>query len=832
MITPRQYISNLTKKYHNLPPVTQTRLRGGIVFGVLAIIGVVAITQIFATFGLNGKVGIGNFIWLDSNNNGIVDGAEANQGINGVTVNIYAEAADTSGDGELSASELAAATPVATTVTANDPRAGATNGKPGYYQVITLEPGKYFVGIPGSNFAVGQPLASLKNVPIPTGVGDTQDDKKNHGKVPDAGTLVANGVVSTLITLQVDAEPHMASAKPDDDDNHDTEFTIDFGFWHSYSLGNRVWLDKDNSASINAADGATPGIGNVQVRLLDSTGNTEIATTTTDANGYYIFNDLGAGDYIVEIAASNFASGGALRSSAISSVGGAEEANPNTNGDSNDNGHDPTTIGQAVRSGTITLGPGASEPAAETDLGPAGQGNEDTYANMTVDFGFIGTATWGDTVYYDVDGDATQDPGDPGIPNVTVTLVCAGADGDMATAGDNTTQTQKTDANGNYLFINLLPGTCKATVTTTDVPGATLTTPGSFTHTIVGQTSFLDADFGFVGDGTIGNQVFVDNNNNGRFDAGDVGISGVTIDLRRDLNSNGQADADEPTIKTATTDASGQYGFTQLVTGTAAGMPYVVVVTDTGHKLANYIHVPGTGTADNESKTPTGYGIVLTPAVNQRPDADFGYKLNPAAIIPPKFWKQQAVDGTSLLYTLTWINLSTINGINTNFYDTIPAGTAYISDSLKCQPKGNSVTTSCLFNPTLNRIEWQGTVGADAGNLTPDSAVNPIVVTFKVELHNDTLLVKNQGFGTYTPTTLPPVPSDWFDTPELDDPTIYTRTKTNATIQNITGGTLANTGQLVVASFVAAGVIAVGVGFVFWSRRHQVPAKPRWPIQK
>ncbi len=1017
-------------------------------------------------FGFNQTVSIGNFVWLDANKDGKVNGGETTLGINGVHVSLYAGSADTDNDGKLSAAELAAATAVASQHTSNDSRPGTTNGRPGYYQFDGLAQGDYFVTVDGSNFADGNTLHSLTDVPVPAGVGDTQDDNNNHGAVPTGGTLTANGVVSTKINLQTGAEPTATSTKPDDDANPDSDTTIDFGFWHSYSLGNRVWLDANNSATIDAADGNTPGIKGVTVRLLDSTGANEIDTTTTDNGGYYRFDNLNAGTYIVEVAASNFAATGPLNTHAVSSVAAAEELDPDADVDSNDNGINPNKVGDAVRSGTVTLGPGATEPTGETDTGAGGQGNDDAFANMTVDFGFIGSTSFGDTVYYDLNGNATQDAGEPGIPGVTVTLVCGGADGNLNTTGDNTTQTQVTDASGKYLFTGLLPQTCKATVTTSDVPGATLTTPGSFTHTIIGETSFLDADFGFrgtgtignqvwkeifadgtydlaagdipvagvkielyrdldgngkvdntdiligtqttdnkgqyqftnlpvddniasngagaqyvvkltdpdnklkdlqlstgplpgadnnsqtpngygmtltmaapsnqtgdfgyhglatvgdtvyydannsgtqepnetllpgiqvtltypgpdgdctttadnatqsmltdangnylftnllggkycisiqppigttittgnqgeqftlgptqidltrdfgvIGNGTIGNQVFIDYNNNGKYDTGDSGVEGVTIDLYRDFNGNGKVDPNEPVVKTTTTDNKGQYEFDHLVTGDTTGVPYIVVVTDTSGKLTTLTYVPGDGSQDdNQSKPPTGYLVSLTPVVPNRPDADFGYKPNPEVITPPKFWKQQTVvNNTTLEYTLTWINLSSVKNVNTSFYDGIPDQTAYIADSLKCKANGSSVTASCSYNAALNRIEWAGTVGPDLGNPTPDKAVNAITVTYRVGLNSTVLEVDNQGFGTYTANPIPNVPTDWIDTPKLDDPTIYVRTPTQAAITTVTGGLLANTGQLVVASIVAAGAIIVfSVSYVMWTRR-------------
>lgn len=1005
-------------------------------------------------FGFNQTVSIGNFVWLDSNKNGRVDGSDATQGINGVKVNLYYAGVDSNNDGSLSASELSSAVPAATQVTTTDTRNGPTNGRPGYYQFNGLAPGDYFVAIDASSFADNQPLHGLGAVPVPAGVGDTQDDNANHGTIPAGGSLSGNGVVSTKINLKAGSEPTTASSKPDDDDSSDSDTTIDFGFWHSYSLGNRVWLDKDNSATINTEDGNAPGVANVTVRLLNSTGSSQIATTTTDKNGYYRFDNLDAGTYIVEIAASNFSNTGALKDHKLSSIGPGEELDPDMNGDNNDNGINPSKAGQAVRSGTVTLGPGASEPTGETDLSSSGQGTDDSYANMTVDFGFIGTTSFGDTVYYDLDGDGTQDANEPGIPNVTVTLNCAG-----------NIQTMKTDASGKYLFTDLPPGTCTATVTQSDVPNASITTAGSFTHSVSEDNSYLDADFGFrgngtlgnqvwkepfangvyspsegdmgvggvvielymdldgngvvddsdvligtkttddngryqftnlpvddniasngpgmqyvvkvtdpnhkltnlqastgpnpgmdnnsqnpagygvtltpsnnsnqtadfgyhgfatvgdtvfydtdndgiqdpneplvpnikvtltyagedgkcsttddnasssmmtdangnylftnllggeycisivpshgtvittnnqgqqftlgptqtdltrdfglIGDGTIGNQVFIDYNENGKYDGGDVGISGVTIDLYRDDNRNGVADAGEQLVGTQTTNDQGQYGFTHLVTGDDAGVGYVVVVTDTGQKLTGLTHVAGDGTdADNQSKPPTGYPISLTPDSNNHPEADFGYKANPGTLPPPKFWKKQDIDRTSLVYTLTWINQSSLNDLASTFYDTIPDETTYEDGSLQCQAKGSSSTTNCSFNKELNRIEWSGKVGADLGHLTPDVAVNPIVVTFRVKLNTTALTVYNQGFGSYGTTPVPTVPSDWQDTPQPDDPTVYTRTPTQAAIQTATGGTLANTGQVIIAAIVfAVVVILFSVSYVIWSRR-------------
>ncbi len=58
----------------------------------------------------------------------------------------------------------------------------------------------------------------------------------------------------------------------------------------------------------------------------------------------------------------------------------------------------------------------------------------------------------GDLVWWDIDRDGIQDPGEPGIPNVALSL--------SGTASDSTT----TDASGVYTFANLSPGTYTITV--------------------------------------------------------------------------------------------------------------------------------------------------------------------------------------------------------------------------------------------------------------------------------------------------------------------------------------------------------------------------------
>ncbi|MFH1755804.1 MAG: SdrD B-like domain-containing protein, partial [Candidatus Latescibacterota bacterium] len=63
------------------------------------------------------------------------------------------------------------------------------------------------------------------------------------------------------------------------------------------SLGDFVWDDLNEDG---IQDESEPGIAGVTVDLFECGQTTPIATTTTSANGYYLFSDLAPGDYFVK----------------------------------------------------------------------------------------------------------------------------------------------------------------------------------------------------------------------------------------------------------------------------------------------------------------------------------------------------------------------------------------------------------------------------------------------------------------------------------------------------------------------------------------------------
>ena len=323
-------------------------------------------------FGLAQPLTLGNLVWYDVNNNGVVDAGEA--GADGVTVQVYL---DTNGSG---AYEAGLDTLVATSVTVNG----------GYYTFTDLYPGGYFVVLPASNFTAGGALVNYQNS-TPTSGGNSDVNNVDHGYV--VGTLGGAGIVaSSIVTLVSQTEPVTGTDGTDANGNQ----TLDFGFYQ-LTLGNQVWEDYNNNGVVNPGE---PGLAGVTVTLRVN-GN-PVLTTTTDAGGYYTFTGLVSGTYQVGIVAPP---------GYVSSY--PTELNPNLNGDGNDNGLTPTVPGGAIVSNPIDLTPG-NEPVVVTATG--------TTVNPTVDFGVWQPSGFGDGAWYDLNGNGIQEPGEPPMAGITATL--------------------------------------------------------------------------------------------------------------------------------------------------------------------------------------------------------------------------------------------------------------------------------------------------------------------------------------------------------------------------------------------------------------------------
>ena len=341
--------------------------------------------------------------------------------------------------------------------------------------VLTSASGLYlFSGLPQGSYVVKAtgPIGYTSTIDTFDSADNANPDTNTNNN--DNGIGTGAGLVSSAV---VALTPGSAGAQNNNTVTLNTGTThnptVDFGFSGTYSLGNRVWLDDGVGGGVadnGIQDGTEAGIANVVVNLYLDANNDGIPdggiidTVTTDANGYYRFDDLTAGGYVVEIPAVNFNAGGPLFSLGSSTP---DETNPNSDVDVNDNGLGVVPdILNGIRSGSVTLGPGSSEPVTEPDVpaaGPfAGQGAPDNRANMTVDFGFTGTYSLGNRVWMDdgVGGGAAdngiQDGTEAGIANVVVNLYLDANNDGIPDGGIIDTVT--TDANGYYRFDDLTAG--------------------------------------------------------------------------------------------------------------------------------------------------------------------------------------------------------------------------------------------------------------------------------------------------------------------------------------------------------------------------------------
>jgi|GEM_PF-3544800 len=229
-------------------------------------------------------------------------------------------------------------------------------------------------------------------------------------------------------------------------------------------------------------------------------------------------------------------------------------------------------------------------PAGFTQTMPASDGIPVTLAsggtslnNVFGNFRGILTGAISGLKFNDANGNGVRDPGETGVAGVQITLsACPSPCVPPPVAGT------VTGADGGFSFTGIPFGTYFVSET---VPsGFQQTTPATreipvvldFGHQAV--SGLLFGNRAVVG--SISGTKFNDANGNGARDTGESGVSGVTIQLR---NSAGQ-------LSTATTDASGNFSFTNL----PAGAYVLSEVVPAGSVQT----LPGGGAAINITLTP------------------------------------------------------------------------------------------------------------------------------------------------------------------------------------------------------------------------------------
>jgi hypothetical protein len=185
------------------------------------------------------------------------------------------------------------------------------------------------------------------------------------------------------------------------------------------------------------------------------------------------------------------------------------------------------------------------------------------------DFGEIQAATISGYAYFDANLDTYREAGEWGLGGVTIQLTGVDVNGQAVS------RMTQTDANGQYSFTDLTPGTYTLTKLTTpagfldwvDRAGNLGGTAGVDTITNIqlqGGANGVEYDFGHVAPSSVSGYVYFDANKDGVLDSGDTGIAGVTITL---YGTDGLGRAVQ---MSTVTNAYGYYSFGNLIPGSYA----------------------------------------------------------------------------------------------------------------------------------------------------------------------------------------------------------------------------------------------------------------------
>jgi len=552
-------------------------------------------------------VSVGSTIWNDLNANGIQDAGEP--------AIVNAQVTLLNPDGTTFDSDPYTAGVQALVVNTNSD---------GEYNFNELPAGMYRVQ---ANLATATNPNAVTFIPTPVQVANPNNDDNTDSNIDVSVTTPVNVYQSGVVELTSSGEPLLetdpiGAGGPDqpnqglaigDDPDASGNMTVDLGFIEPVSLGSTVWLDS------NANGVQEPGelpIAGATVTLLDATTGLPVvgvAPVATDpVTGEYNFNNLPAGNYIVQVdlnTSTNFAAG-----TLDPTPNQVLDPNTDNNSDSNIASNPAANV---YTSGVVVLEVGA-EPTGEVDViagGGTGQPNQtalqpDNNGNMTVDFGFIQSVSLGSTVWEDENGNGIQDAGESPIAGATVTL--------LDSLGNSIGAPVLTDVDGQYNFNDLPPGSYQVQVDLSTVaggadlfaspiqqpdPNTDLNTDSNIASNPGGQVYLsglvalaagteppaetdpigaggadqpnqgltatdepdlsgnMTVDFGFVRPVSLGSTVWQDVNADGVQDAGEPAIVGATVTL---LDAAG---VPVPGVAPVVTNADGEYFFNDLPPG-------------------------------------------------------------------------------------------------------------------------------------------------------------------------------------------------------------------------------------------------------------------------
>ena len=327
------------------------------------------------------------------------------------------------------------------------------------------------------------------------------------------------GPIADLVqTEDPDATKDNASGDITLELNNPIKENVNFGYISDNSIAGTVYRDDNRSGALNPGEKGYP---EQTVQLLDKDGAV-VATTKTDANGAYSFDNLPDGTYSVRV----------VKDGALTDL--EQTGDPDS---TLDNASEPITL------------------------------NEANPTKKNVDFGYVPDYFITGTIYRDGNRSGALDNDEKLYEGVTVQL--RDKDG-------NVVATTTTDADGTYSFDKLPAGTYSVTVVQ-DGPIASLEQTGDPDATKDNASepitlnndnpSKTDINFGYVNNNSLSGTVYRDDSRNEKQDGTEPGYSGVTVQL---------LDKDGTVVGTTTTDKDGRYSFEHLPDGTYS----VTVVKD------------------------------------------------------------------------------------------------------------------------------------------------------------------------------------------------------------------------------------------------------------